>query len=275
MKKDKLRRYNEVKQELEAYKPIINELKREMKDLEYELGKPHTCEKCNQEFSSYHHYAKHYKSKHKNTVEKTECTICRLKFNTLAERSNHECKCQRWIIAYSLQGSRVKQCNKVFLQAYDKRKHKCTGFRTREQAERAMELRGKNIEVPPPYSSSESEYSSTSPEPTAVKPNICITIEPVKKVVEKAAYLTKEYCLKLEDDGVLYNGSRMWNNLIKPQMEDYELEEDEHFVYHKGIVYMDVHLKDLDDFNEYAGDYTAILKLDGDVFRAYDDTDSE
>ena len=274
MSEEKLKRYSEVKQELEAYKPIINDLKREMKDLEYELGKSHKCKICSQVFSSYHHYAKHYKAKHQNKVEKTECTICRLKFNTLEERSNHKCKCQRWVVAYSLKGKYVRQCNKVFLQAYDKRKHKCTGFRTREQAERAIELRSKNIEVPPPYSSSESEVSSTSPVP---EPNLCITIEPVKKkvVVEKAVYLTKEYCLKLEDDGVLYNGNRMWNNLIKPLMEDYELEEDEHFVYYKGIVYGDIHLKDLDEFNEYAGDYTAILKLDGDVFRAYDDTDSD
>jgi hypothetical protein len=268
----KLQKYKEINNELDSYKPIIEDLKEQLKDLEYELKKPETCHLCNLKFKTFQLYVKHYKAKHHKTTEKTECSICRLKFNTLEERSNHKCRCTRWLVCNSIsKGKYVKQCDKHFLKTFDKQKHKCKGFRTKEAAERALELRNKNIKVPPPQSTSESDASESSPEP---QPNICIKIEPKPPTFdrEKAYKIDRDFCLKLETQyKVLFNGVRMWNNVVIPTMNELELEDNEYLTYYKGIVYSDV--KDINDFNIYQCNYTPVLCLDGDEFVEYESDD--
>ena len=288
----KLNKLKEVEDELKGFDEKYKELKSIKKELTYQLSHPEKCEICNVQFKSFKTFYRHYGLIHKPFFE---CTICRLKFKTLEERNKHDlvgCRCTKWFITNKQE---IKPCSKIFTKTKDKIKHNCSGFKTKDQAERALEFRNKNrnktasecsIESVP-ESEPESASEDAESEPIVID-NVNITIESISKDTEpepksepesktepfdhfKPRIVTKDFLYELEEAGVLYNPTRTWNMQIEPYIQDY-LEKTEVLIYHNRYIYSECH--NIFDFDEEKRPQVFVLY--DDEFKDYEhDSDSE
>lgn len=223
--KEKVDEYYLLDIEIKELSKQLAEKKKEQAKLNLELIDKTYCKKCNKHFSSWKYYFKHCISVHKPSFE---CNICRKKFKCSEEKSKHNCVCGKWFINTKHE---IKQCTKIFTSQHEYRNHKCSGFKSKEQAEQALKYRTKN------RVKSASECSEEK-----------ITIEVVKKFdEEKPRMVSRELLDELEEAGIIYNASRQWNTLLEPFIEEY-LEKSEILVYYKKTIYGDCYsMKDFDE----------------------------
>tara|TARA_R110002020_G_scaffold125423_3_gene282678 strand:- start:3583 stop:4356 length:774 start_codon:yes stop_codon:yes gene_type:complete len=237
--KETVDKYYLVDTEINELSRQLAEKKQQRAKLDLQLYDKTHCKICNKQFTSWKYYYKHCMTVHKT---KYECGICRLKFNTLEERCQHDtdgCRCNKWYITKVT--NEIKQCTKQFFKTTDKTNHNCGGFKTKEKAEQALEFRNKN------RVKSMSESSSDSVNTSMENITIDIIKKPEPKKVSEPKKVTKEMLIELQEEGKIYNGSRQWNDVLKPFIDDY-LEPSELLIYYDGRIYGDCYV--IEDFDE-------------------------